>query len=126
MMIFSLVAMIGLEECCITSAYLAWLCHSGERAVARGPLVIFIKKCCEHDSFNKCCEHTLEMPYRPDSNPYYINKYNIMILMEKYGSITSDEKSHIHSKTFTWMAHKPWLIQSCVLSPHYKNTPIFK
>ena len=39
MMIFSLVAMTGLEKCCITSAYLQWLCHSGERPVARGPLV---------------------------------------------------------------------------------------
>ena len=39
MMIFSLVAIIGLEKCYITSAYLQWLCHSGERAVARGPLV---------------------------------------------------------------------------------------
>ena len=29
-MIFSLVAMTGLEKCCITSAYLQWLCHSGE------------------------------------------------------------------------------------------------
>ena len=35
----SLVVMIGLEKCCITSAYLQWLCHSGERAMARGPLV---------------------------------------------------------------------------------------
>ena len=42
MMIFSLVAMIGLEKCCITSACLQWLCHSGERIVARGPLVIII------------------------------------------------------------------------------------
>ena len=42
MMIFSLVAMIGLEKCCITSAYLQWLCYSGERPVARGPLVITI------------------------------------------------------------------------------------
>ena len=41
MMIFSLVAMTGLENCCITSAYLQLLCHSGERPVARGPLVIF-------------------------------------------------------------------------------------
>ena len=41
MMIFSLVAMTGLEKCCITSAYLPWLCHSGERPVARGPLVYF-------------------------------------------------------------------------------------
>ena len=41
MMIFSLVAMIGLEKCCITSACLQWLCHSGERTVARGPLVKF-------------------------------------------------------------------------------------
>ena len=41
MMIFSLVAMTGLEKCCITSAYLQWLCHSGERPVARGPLVYF-------------------------------------------------------------------------------------
>ena len=39
MMIFSLVAMIGLAKCCITSAYLQWLCHSGDRTVARGPLV---------------------------------------------------------------------------------------
>ena len=38
MMIFSLVVMIGLEKCCITSAYLQWLCHSGELTVARGPL----------------------------------------------------------------------------------------
>ena len=40
MMIFSLFAMIGLAKCCITSACLQWLCHSGERIVARGPLVI--------------------------------------------------------------------------------------
>ena len=39
LMIFSLVAMIGFEKCCITSACLQWLCHSGERIVARGPLV---------------------------------------------------------------------------------------
>ena len=39
MMIFSIVAMTGLEKCYITSAYLQWLCHSGERPVARGPLV---------------------------------------------------------------------------------------
>ena len=39
MMIFSLVAMTGLERCCIKSAYLQWLCHSGERPVARGSLV---------------------------------------------------------------------------------------
>ena len=49
MMIFSLVAMIGLEKCCITSACLQWLCHSGERTVAHGPLVFllifFIKAC---------------------------------------------------------------------------------
>ena len=42
MMIFSLVAMIGLEKCCITSACLQWLCHSGERIVARGPLVFIL------------------------------------------------------------------------------------
>ena len=36
MMIFSLVAMIGLKKCCITSA-----CHSGERTVDRGSLVCF-------------------------------------------------------------------------------------
>ena len=43
MMIFSLVAMTGLEKCCITSAYLQWLCHSGERPVARGPLVYLLR-----------------------------------------------------------------------------------
>ena len=42
MMIFSLVVMIGLEKCCITSACLQWLCHSGERTVARGPLLSFV------------------------------------------------------------------------------------
>ena len=40
MMILSFVAVTGLEKCCITSAYLQWLFHSGERAVARGPLVL--------------------------------------------------------------------------------------
>ena len=40
MMIFSLVATTGLEKCCITSAYLQWLCHSGERILAHGPLVL--------------------------------------------------------------------------------------
>ena len=40
-MTFLLVAMTGLEKCCITSAYLQWLCHSGERPMARGPLVLF-------------------------------------------------------------------------------------
>ena len=44
MMIFSLVAMIGLAKCCITSACLQWLCHSGERIVARGPLVFSVEK----------------------------------------------------------------------------------
>ena len=39
MMILSLVAMTGLEKCCITSAYLQWLFHSGEPAMACGPLV---------------------------------------------------------------------------------------
>ena len=39
-MFFSLVAMTGLEKCCITSAYLQWLCHSGERPVTHGPLVV--------------------------------------------------------------------------------------
>ena len=40
-MIFSLVTMTGLEKFCITSAYLQWLCHSGERPVVRGPLFFF-------------------------------------------------------------------------------------
>ena len=39
MMILSLVEMTGLEKCCIISAYLQWLFHSGEGAVASGPLV---------------------------------------------------------------------------------------
>ena len=39
-MMFSLFAMLGLEKCCITSACLQWLCHSGEETVARGPLVV--------------------------------------------------------------------------------------
>ena len=61
-MIFSLVAMIGLEKCCITSACLQWLCHSSERTVAHGPLVLFLyllgidtlsggRQCCQ----KSCC-----------------------------------------------------------------------
>ena len=49
-MIFSLVAMTGLEKCCITSAYLQWLCPSGERPVARGPLVFFAMACAIYSS----------------------------------------------------------------------------
>ena len=38
--------MTELEKCYITSAYLQSLCHSGERPVARGPLVekVTVKK----------------------------------------------------------------------------------
>ena len=43
MMILSLVAVTGLEKCCITSAYLKWLFHSGEQAVVRGSLVSHAK-----------------------------------------------------------------------------------
>ena len=53
MMIFSLVAMIGLEKCCITSAYLQWLCHLGERAMAHGPLVLVTSP--EKNSKTKFC-----------------------------------------------------------------------
>ena len=42
MAVFSLVAMTGFEICCLTSSYMQWLFHSGERAVAFGPLVIII------------------------------------------------------------------------------------
>ena len=38
-----IIAMIGLEKCCIPSACLQWLCHSGERTMARGPLVFFFR-----------------------------------------------------------------------------------
>ena len=44
MMILMLVAMIGLEKSCTTSAYLQWLCHSGERPVARRPLVLLMQQ----------------------------------------------------------------------------------
>ena len=37
------VVMIGLEKCCITSTYLQWLYHSGERAIVSGPLVFFFE-----------------------------------------------------------------------------------
>ena len=54
MMIFSLVAMIELGKCCITSACLQWLYHSGEQIVARGPLVLFHILLCRCDiNFNK-------------------------------------------------------------------------
>ena len=59
MMIFSLVAMTGLKKCCITSAYLQWLCHSGERPVARGPLVVYQitkkKQTKKKTQLNGCC-----------------------------------------------------------------------
>ena len=60
MMIFSLVAMIGLDKCCITSACLQWLCHSGERIVARGPLVLFLPKI--------SCGYSLELSKQGDAS----------------------------------------------------------
>ena len=63
MMIFSLVAMIGLDKCCITSACLQWLCHSGERIVARGPLVHISAQ-------NIDWGYSLEPPRRGGSNKY--------------------------------------------------------
>ena len=70
MMIFSLVAMTGLEKCCITSAYLQWLCHSGERPVARGPLVFFIILGLEETSMTY-------FEVSPDGN--------VIVFMGKYG-----------------------------------------
>ena len=61
MMIFSLVAMIGLEKCCITSACLHWLCHSGEGIVACGPLVFY-----SYFDFLQGIEIT-EIQYLPES-----------------------------------------------------------
>ena len=49
----SLVGMIGLEKCCITSTCLQWLCHSGERTVAHGPLVS-ICTCLVLSVFSSC------------------------------------------------------------------------
>ena len=47
MISLSFVAMTGLENRCITYAYLQWLFHSGERAVAHRPLVKYpIEKMC--------------------------------------------------------------------------------
>ena len=78
MMIFSLVAMIGSDKCCITSACLQWLCHSGERIVARGSLVFLILA-----GSYICCGYSLEVPQRGTSYEYpqhtfsYRNKKNI-------------------------------------------------
>ena len=60
MMIFSLVAMIGLEKCCITSACLQWLCHSSERTVARGPLVLLFGPILEYRK-NKSAKGSYEL-----------------------------------------------------------------
>ena len=74
MMIFSLVAMTGLEKCCITSAYLQWLCHSGERPVAHGPLVFIERAFDDIEAYvsiflNKtCCGYSLELPWRGDAD----------------------------------------------------------
>ena len=42
MMFLSLVAMTGMDKCCITSAYLQWLFHSVEQAVAHESHVFFL------------------------------------------------------------------------------------
>ena len=65
-MIFSLVVMTGLEKYCITSAYLQWLCHSGERSVARGPLVYF--SCQIYYNYTKYLD-----------NIYYYFQFNVLL-----------------------------------------------
>ena len=45
------------------SAYLQWRFHSGERVVARGPLVFI-------SVWNICCVHSLEVHCRGASNEY--------------------------------------------------------
>ena len=84
MMIFSLVAMIGLDKCCITSACLQWLCHSGEQIVARGPLVFLVTVLgSEKESsqiffffigiilyLNIPCAYSLELPHKGNSSEY--------------------------------------------------------
>ena len=62
MMILSLVVMTGLEKCCITSAYLQWLCHSGEQAMACGSLVLRLSYHFCFDCFIKHERHRDHFP----------------------------------------------------------------
>ena len=55
MILRSLVAMTELKKCCITNAYLQWLFHSGEQAMARGPLVKYCKLAGTLSQESLCC-----------------------------------------------------------------------
>ena len=74
-MIFSLVVMTGLEKCYITSAYLHSLCHSGERPVARGPLVLYLV------SLDKLPETMNDLSINGTS--YKLFKYKIFLYLNK-------------------------------------------
>ena len=77
MMIFSLVAMIGLEKCCITSACLQWLCHSGERIVARGPLVLISRR---WGASNEYPQHMFLFRNKKDTSIFRMKKAPYLLL----------------------------------------------
>ena len=88
MMIFSLVAMIALEKGCITSACLQWLCHSGERTVARGPLVfIYVGD--------------IICPYQFLD----IVGLNRLFIYFQYGGTLTSQTKHISSDYFNFVIH---------------------
>ena len=90
MMIFSLVAMIGLEKCCITSACLQWLCHSGERTVAFGPLVKLVSLCVgisTHNFFTK--SYVVGIHSKRLCEILYMSTHNICFLGEMRKYITT-------------------------------------
>ena len=69
--------MTGLEKCCIASACLQWLFHSGERAMASGPLVSSIL-CSDHTGG---CASTC---------------HNFTCTMSEIHNATSHEKKNFH------------------------------
>ena len=68
MMIFQLVAMIGLGKCCITSAYLQWLCSSGERAMAHGPPVTALRNFTKGNNYQNLSFKVPVWPWKQDNS----------------------------------------------------------
>ena len=96
MMIFSLVAMTGLEKCCITSAYLPWLCHSGERPVARGPLVSKFHRANRIDTY--------AWPYYliiSDFSPCKINHISVWSILPNYYFLTGKKVSNTCARSIS-------------------------
>ena len=95
------------KKCCITSAYLQWLSHSGERAVARGPLVLCFTR---RKGVNLACGQIETVAFFSITRTHYILTLH-----------NSSKLSYVHYYIFTWYTYISDILTLNMLSKKFSQ-----